>query len=64
MSVSPIFDGYFDGAAHTILALQNKDGSIPWFKNGVIDPWNHLEAAMGLNTLGLRAAGEHALAVL
>jgi len=64
MSVSPIFDGYFDGAAHTILALQNKDGSIPWFKNGVIDPWNHLEAAMGLNTLGLRAAGEHALAYL
>ncbi len=58
------FDGYFDGAAQTILALQNADGAIPWFKDGVIDPWNHLEAAMGLNTLGLRSAGERAIAYL
>ena len=48
-------DPYFDGARQTILRLQNTDGAIPWFKNGVIDPWNHLEAAMGLNLLGERA---------
>ena len=57
-------NGYFDGARDTILALQNADGSIPWFKNGVIDPWNHLEAAMGLNLLGERAAAAHAIAFL
>ena len=63
-TINASFDGYFDGAAQTILALQNADGAIPWFKDGVIDPWNHLEAAMGLNTLGLRSAGERAIAYL
>ena len=57
-------DPYFDGARQTILRLQNTDGAIPWFKNGVIDPWNHLEAAMGLNLLGERAAAENAFAYL
>jgi len=57
-------DGYFSGARDTILALQNPDGSIPWFQNGVIDPWNHLEAAMGLNLIGERAAAEHAIQYL
>jgi hypothetical protein len=55
---------YFRGARDTILAVQNHDGSIPWFKNGVIDPWNHLEAAMGLSLIGARDAGEHAIAFL
>ncbi len=57
-------DGYFDGARQSILALQNADGSIPWYKNGVIDPWNHLEAAMGLNLLGEREAAERAIGFL
>lgn len=52
---------YLSGAADTILAVQNPDGSIPWFKNGVVDPWNHLEAAMGLNIVGQRQAAEHAI---
>ncbi|MEC8545234.1 MAG: prenyltransferase, partial [Pseudomonadota bacterium] len=56
--------GYFDGARATILRLQNADGSIPWFKGGVIDPWNHLEATMGLQILGERAAAEQAIAYL
>ena len=56
--------GYFDGARATILRLQNADGSIPWFKGGVIDPWNHLEATMGLHILGERAAAEKAIAYL
>lgn len=66
--MSVLTDGYFDdhfrGARDTILAVQNPDGSIPWFKDGVIDPWNHLEAAMGLNLLGERQAAEHAIAFL
>ncbi|MBE8191434.1 MAG: prenyltransferase [Alphaproteobacteria bacterium] len=52
---------YLAGAAETILAVQNPDGAIPWFKGGVIDPWNHLEAAMGLNILGQRQAAETAI---
>ena len=62
--MSILTDGTFHGARDVILALQNPDGSIPWFKNGVIDPWNHLEAAMGLNLIGQRAAAEHAIAFL
>ena len=62
--MSVLTDGYFKGARDTILAVQNANGSIPWFKEGVIDPWNHLEAAMGLNLLGERAAAEHAIAFL
>ena len=62
--MSVLTDGYFNGARDTILAVQNADGSIPWFKNGVIDPWNHLEAAMGLNLVGERDAAEHAIAFL
>ena len=58
------FGTKFDGARDTILGLQNSDGSIPWFQNGVIDPWNHLEAAMGLNLIGERQAAEHAIAYL
>ena len=57
-------DPYFDGARQTILRLQNPYGAIPWFKNGVIDRRDHLEAAMGLNLLGERAAAENAFAYL
>jgi len=62
-SKSP-FGGFFNGARDSMLALQNPDGSIPWFQNGVIDPWNHLEAVMGLTLLGEREAGEHGIAFL
>lgn len=62
--MSVLQNGYFNGARDTILTLQNSDGSIPWFQNGVIDPWNHLEAAMGLNLIGERDAAECAIAYL
>lgn len=51
---SRIPEGYFDGAVRRILSLQRDDGSIPWFDGGVFDPWNHVEAAMGLDVLGYR----------
>ena len=42
-------NGYFDGAIAHICDIQTHQGAIAWFENGVIDPWNHLEAVMGLN---------------
>lgn len=53
-------EGFFDGALHRILELQREDGSIPWFDGGVIDPWNHAEAAMGLATAGKHDHAERA----
>ena len=41
-----------------ILATQEESGEIPWFTTGHSDPWDHVEAAMGL-TIG----GEHEAAV-
>jgi hypothetical protein len=45
-------DGHFDGARARILELQRDNGAIPWYDGGVIDPWNHTEAAMGLTVIG------------
>ena len=43
---------YLDRTADFILNTQAEDGSIPWFKGGMIDPWDHIEAAMGLAVCG------------
>ncbi|MBB0245075.1 prenyltransferase [Streptomyces alkaliphilus] len=37
-----------------LVALQRPDGAIPWFRGHHLDPWDHVEAAMALDT-----AGEH-----
>ena len=55
--------GYFDGARAPYCACK-MPMVISWFKGGVIDPWNHLEATMGLHILGERAAAEKAIAYL
>ncbi|MGN0922153.1 MAG: prenyltransferase/squalene oxidase repeat-containing protein [Cellvibrio sp.] len=34
-----------------ILSVQQPDGAIPWFAGGKLDPWDHVEAIMGL-TIG------------
>lgn len=39
-----------------ILDIQTEDGAIAWFENGPWDPWNHVESAMALTTLGERGA--------
>lgn len=57
---SQIPDGLFDGAVARILELQQDDGSIPWYDGGVFDPWNHTEAAMGLDVMGERDAAVRA----
>lgn len=35
-----------------IARVQTSSGAIPWFAGGVLDPWDHVEAAMGLSVGG------------
>ncbi len=35
-----------------ILSVQRPSGEIPWFERGHTDPWDHIEAAMGLSIGG------------
>jgi hypothetical protein len=43
-----------------ILNTQLPDGCIPWFVGGKADPWDHVEAAMGLTVGGEYAAAKRA----
>jgi hypothetical protein len=49
--------------ANWILQVQRADGSIPWLRRGIFDPWNHTESAMALAVAGhldaARAAYAH-----
>lgn len=47
-----------------ILAHQQSDGAVAWFEGGHIDPWDHVEAAMGLSIGGQWEAAEQAYAWL
>lgn len=47
-----------------IAAVQQDDGSIPEFRGGVTNPWNHVEATMSLDVGGLHVAAERAYAWL
>lgn len=41
-------DDYFRPTVEFLLREQRADGSIPWFQGGHADPWDMVEAAMGL----------------
>lgn len=43
---------FFRPTVDFILNSQQKDGSIPWFEGSYADPWDHVEAAMGLSIGG------------
>ncbi|MFF5972333.1 prenyltransferase [Streptomyces sp. NPDC012769] len=43
-----------------ILAVQREDGAIPWFRGHHLDPWDHIEAAMALDTAGEHEAARRA----
>lgn len=43
-----------------IAAHQRSDGAVLWFKDGHVDPWDHVEAAMGLSIGGQLDAAEQA----
>ena len=49
-----------DRTAASIAAVQNQNGQIPWFVDGRTDPWDHVEAAMGLDTAGLHEQADAA----
>jgi hypothetical protein len=51
---------YFRATLDYICDVQRPDGAIPWFDGGHADPWNHIEAAMGLSIGGRRAEAERA----
>ncbi|WP_216215717.1 prenyltransferase/squalene oxidase repeat-containing protein [Amycolatopsis aidingensis] len=49
-----------DATADTIAATQRPDGAIPADHRSELDPWNHIEAAMGLDTAGRHDAAARA----
>lgn len=60
-----LLDGVLDaeqaaGTVRSILAEQQPDGAVPWFRGHHLDPWDHTEAAMALDTAGEHAAAEAA----
>jgi hypothetical protein len=49
---------------NAIARVQQPDGSIPWYRGGQVDPWNHVEAAMALDVGGRRSDAARAYAWL
>ncbi|HSG88553.1 MAG TPA: prenyltransferase/squalene oxidase repeat-containing protein [Pseudomonadales bacterium] len=47
-----------------IRSHQHGDGAVAWFDGGHVDPWDHVEAAMGLSIGGCRDEAEAAYAWL
>jgi hypothetical protein len=45
--------GQLDATASRLAEWQLANGMIPWFPGGHADPWNHVEAAMALDVVGL-----------
>jgi hypothetical protein len=46
---------FFARTGRYIAGLQQDSGAIPWFAGGLLDPWDHVEAAMGLAVAGWHA---------
>ena len=51
---------FYSSSIDYILEVQNQDGSIPWEKGKKLDPWDHIEAAMGLSIAGNKVESEKA----
>ena len=51
---------FYKSSVEYILKVQNQDGSIPWEENKKLDPWDHIEAAMGLSVAGKKEETERA----
>ena len=51
---------FYKSSVEYILKVQNQDGSIPWEENKKLDPWDHIEAAMGLSVAGKKEEAESA----
>jgi len=46
--------------AQWLVSLQHPNGMIPWFVGGHCDPWNHVEAAMALDVMGMHKEARRA----
>lgn len=46
--------------ANYVASVQLDCGAIPWFTGGKLDPWDHIEGAMGLSVMGLDEHAERA----
>ncbi|MFI6095003.1 prenyltransferase [Lentzea sp. NPDC051213] len=44
----------------SIARVQKPNGAIPWLPGGMLDPWDHVEAAMALSAVGLLDEAEAA----
>ena len=51
---------FYKSSVDYILDVQNNDGSIPWEIGKKLDPWDHIEAAMGLAIAGKKDETERA----
>jgi hypothetical protein len=56
--------GQLARTADAIAAVQEGSGAIPWFPDGHVDPWDHVECAMALSVAGRYAEAERAYAWL
>ena len=51
-TASPMKDQRLAATSAYIAQLQLPSGAIPWFDGGIVDPWDHVEAIMGLSIGG------------
>ena len=49
-----------EDTARSIAKVQESSGALPWFPGGHLDPWDHVEAAMGLSAGGFLGEAEAA----
>lgn len=59
----PVVPGVLSAAqvrstANSIVRTQLPSGAIPWFTGGQVDPWDHVQAAMGLAVAGRLAEAQ------
>ena len=43
---------FYRDSINYILGVQEEDGAIPWEAGEKFDPWDHIEATMGLSIAG------------
>ena len=60
--MNPSDINFYKKSISYILDVQRQDGSIPWEINKKLDPWDHVEAAMGLSIGGKRGEAERCFA--
>ena len=64
MNTTTILDQTLRKTADFIASVQHDSGAIAWFKDGIVDPWDHVEAVMGLTVAGNYSAARKGLAWL